>query len=141
MGCTQINLSLCIQCVEYIDGNMVYKGMMTTHHNDHLHNFDISPARTHTKQSLDPPPPPPPTPTIHQNYYKPLTYSLLMTGTSSTFTHGCRLPQYRSIAPMISSKTLKKFPSLLIYNQILVHAADNIALCKTTITTKLTHHN
>ena len=48
MGCTQFNFSLCIQCVEYIDRNRVYKGMMTTHHKNHLHFLETSTPRMHT---------------------------------------------------------------------------------------------
>jgi len=41
----------------------------------------------------------------------------------------------------LSSEILKKFPSFLVNHQILMHAADNIALWKTRITTKLIHHS
>jgi len=57
-GCTQFNFSLCIQCVEYIDRNTVYKGMMTTHHKNHLHILKLHlPECIQPKQSLAPPPP------------------------------------------------------------------------------------
>jgi hypothetical protein len=46
-GSTPFNLTLCIQCVEYIDRNRVYKGMMITHHKNHLHNLETLPARMH----------------------------------------------------------------------------------------------
>jgi hypothetical protein len=47
-GSTPFNFSLCIQCVEYIDRNRIYKGMMTTHHKNHLHILETSSAITHT---------------------------------------------------------------------------------------------
>jgi len=87
------------------------------------------------KQSLAPPPP---TPSIHYNFSQPPTHPLLLPGTGSTFCYDSRLPQHRSIASVISSKTLKIFPSLPVNNQLWVQAADNIALWKTRITTKLT---
>ena len=36
-GSTPFNFSLCIQGVEYIDGNTVYTGMMTMHRKNHLY--------------------------------------------------------------------------------------------------------
>ena len=47
-GSTPFNFTLCIQCVEYIHRKRVYKGMMTTHQKNHLHIFEISPARVYT---------------------------------------------------------------------------------------------
>ena len=47
-GSTPFNFTLCIQCAEYIDRKREYKGMMTTHQNNHLHIFEISPARVYT---------------------------------------------------------------------------------------------
>jgi len=35
-------------CVEYIDGNRVYNGMLTTHHKNHLHILETAPVRLHT---------------------------------------------------------------------------------------------
>ena len=46
--CTTFNFKLCIQCVEYTERNTVYKGMMTTHHKNHLHFLDTSTPRMHT---------------------------------------------------------------------------------------------
>ena len=43
----------------------------------------------------------------------------------SPFPHDSRLPQHRSVASVISSKTLKKFPSLPVYNQLSMQAADS----------------
>jgi len=45
---TTFNFTLCIQCVEYIDRNRVYKGMMTMHHKNYLHILETSPAIMHT---------------------------------------------------------------------------------------------
>ena len=47
-GCTAFNFKLCIQCVEYTERNRVYKGMMTTHHKNHLHFLNTSTPRMHT---------------------------------------------------------------------------------------------
>jgi len=47
-GSTPFNFSLCIQCVEYIERNWIYKGMMTMHHKNHLHILETSSARMHT---------------------------------------------------------------------------------------------
>jgi len=57
-GCTQYNISLCIQCVEYIDRNTVYKGMIATHHKNHLHILNLQLRECiQPKQSLAPLPP------------------------------------------------------------------------------------
>ena len=45
-GSTPFHFTLCIQCAEYIDRKRVYKGMMTTHQNNHLHIFETSPCQS-----------------------------------------------------------------------------------------------
>ena len=47
-GSTPFNFSLCIQRVDYIDRNRVYKGMMTTHHKSHLHFLESLTPKMHT---------------------------------------------------------------------------------------------
>ena len=105
-GCTQFIFSLCIQCVEYIDRNTVYKGMMTTHHKNHLHILNLQlPECIQPKQSLAPPPPQHPPFTAPSLNHSQILYCCQET--SPTFFHNCRLPQYHSIASVISSKGLK----------------------------------
>jgi len=107
-GSTPFNFSLCIQCAEYIDRNTVYKGMMTTHHKNHLHILNLQlPECIQPKQSLAPPPP------QHPPFTAPsLNHSQILCCCQEhapTFFHDCRLPQYHSIASVISSKGLKYF--------------------------------
>jgi len=105
-GSTPFNFSLSIQCVEYIDGNTLYKGMITTHHKNHLQILNLQiPECIQPKQSLAPPPPN----TLHSLHLLWTThrFSAVARNLLQLFFHDCRLPQYHSIASVISSKGLK----------------------------------
>ena len=128
---TPFNFSFIIQCAEYTARNRVYKGMMITHHKNHLHIIEINEC-IHPKQRLAQPP----SNTLHStNISEPPKDSLLLPGTCSTTFHDC-IPQHLSV-PSVTS--FKSFKSLCHF--ISTTSYSYKCLMETGITNKSIHQN